>query len=250
MSSYFRMPKRGMMMWQRVARGTGLAVVIFGLNSVVALAAPLAQGEASGQGASLVPVLLPLLMAAVGVERAVEIIWNYLEWLLLGVFRWEASQLKSPQYVQFKSGTSLVFGVVIGILLTNTTGLRLFASLQPLTPGLLDNLPAVWDVLITGFLIGAGAKPAHDLLGIITQLKNLLGNSAIRQREAANAALAEGVLKLAQSEAQATVDIPGIGPARLPGAGIRHYGDDEDKPTEEQSPTERYLDLLRKRTLQ
>jgi hypothetical protein len=195
--------------------------------------------------------LMPLALAAFGVERAVEIIWNYLEWLLLGVFKWEPAQLKSPQYVQFKSGTSLVFGVVIGILVTNSTALRLFEHLAPLAPGLLDGMPAAWDVLITGFLIGTGAKPAHELLGIITQLKNLLGNSAIRQREAAGAALAEGVLKLAQSEAQATLDIPGIGPARMPSpaATLRGFEDEDEEPVAEKPATERYADLLHRRTM-
>lgn len=193
--------------------------------------------------------LLPLFLASFGVERAVEMIWNYLEWLMLGVFKWEPAQLKSAQYGQFKSGTSLVFSVVIGILLTNTISLRLFAHLAPLAPGLLAEVPAAWDVLITGFLIGAGAKPAHDLLGIITQLKNLLGNSAIRQREAAGAAMAEGVLKLAQSEAQATVDIPGIGPARMPlaASNVRGLSEDDNEIVVEKSPTERYAEILQKR---
>jgi hypothetical protein len=198
---------------------------------------------------SLWPAIAPLLLAAVGVERAVEVIWNYLEWVLLGVLKWEPQRLKAPHYVQFKSGTSLVLGIVLGILLTNATSLRLFAYLQPLAPGLVDNLSAAWDVLITGFIIGAGAKPMHDLIGILTQTKNLLGNWAIHQREAAGAAMADGVLKLAQSEAQATVDIPGIGPARLPSGGARGYGiEDEDEPAAEQTATERYVELLRRQT--
>lgn len=196
------------------------------------------------------PVLLPILIAAVGVERAIEIIWNYLEWILLSFGRWQAEQLKSPQYLQFKSGTSLVFGVMLGIIVTNFTGMRLFALLQPTAAGLLDNMPATWDILITGFIIGAGSKPAHDILGILTQVKNFLNTSAIRQRETAAAALADGVLKLAQSEAQAMVDVPGIGPARIPmGSAARGYpGEEEETIGEEKSATERYIEILRSRT--
>lgn len=196
------------------------------------------------------PVLLPILIAAVGVERAIEIIWNYLEWILLSFGRWQAEQLKSPQYLQFKSGTSLVFGVMLGIIVTNFTGMRLFALLQPTAAGLLDNMPATWDILITGFIIGAGSKPAHDILGILTQVKNFLNTSAIRQRETAAAALADGVLKLAQSEAQAMVDVPGIGPARIPmGSAARGYpGEEEETIDEEKSATERYIEILRSRT--
>jgi len=197
------------------------------------------------------PALMPILTASVGVERAIEIIWNYLEWALLSFLGWSPEQLKSPQYLQFKSGTSLLFGAILGILVANFTNIQLFAFLQPAVPGLLDNLPATWDLLITGFIIGAGSKPAHDILGIITQLKNFLGTSAIRQRESAAAALAEGVLKLAQSEAQAMVDVPGVGPARVPmGTGARGLGRDEEDATAipEQSATERYIEILRSRT--
>ena len=196
------------------------------------------------------PVLLPIVLAAVGVERAIEIIWNYLEWILLSFGRWQAEQLKSPQYLQFKSGTSLVFGVMLGIIVTNFTGIRLFELLRPGAAGLLDNMPVTWDTLITGFIIGAGSKPAHDLLGILTQVKFLLNTSAIRQREAAASALADGVLKLAQSEAQAMVDVPGIGPARIPrGPASRGLpGEEEEGETVEKSATERYIEILRSRT--
>lgn len=199
---------------------------------------------------SMWPVLLPILTAALGVERAIEIIWNYLEWILLSFGRWQPEQLKSPQYLQFKSGTSLVFGVILGIMVTNFTGIRLFELLRPTTPGLWDAMPITWDILITGFIIGAGSKPTHDLLGIITQFKNFLSTSAIRQRETAAAALADGVLKLAQSEAQGMVDVPGIGPSRIPqGAPTRSFpGDDDEAALAEQSAAERYIELLRSRT--
>ncbi|MCB0184356.1 MAG: hypothetical protein KDE31_08830 [Caldilineaceae bacterium] len=198
----------------------------------------------------ILPALTPLLTAAVGVERAIEIIWNYIEWALLSFLGWQPEQLKTPQYLQFKSGTSMVLGVILGILVANFMALRLFTFLGPTVPGLLDNVPATWDLLITGFLIGAGAKPAHDILGVITQVKNFLNNSAIRQRESAAAALAEGVLKLAQSEAQAMVDVPGVGPARLPmGGSARGVTIDEEGENEEEaSATERYIAILHRQT--
>ena len=198
----------------------------------------------------IIPALTPLLTAAVGVERAIEIIWNYIEWALLSFLKWQPDQLKSAQYQQFKSGTSMVLGMIIGILVANFTSMRLFAYLSPTVPGLLEGVPATWDILITGFLIGAGAKPAHDILGVITQLKHFLNTSAIRQRETAAAALAEGVLKLAQSEAQAMVDVPGVGPARLPmGAAARGMSaDDDEAAVDEQSATERYIEILHNRT--
>ena len=168
---------------------------------------------------SVWPVILPLLATAVGVERVIEIIWNYLEWLLLTGSRWQPAQLKSAHYHQFKSGTSLILALVLGILIANATGMRFFEQLKVLVPTLLGGISGGWDVLLTGFIIGAATKPIHDLLGVITKLKEFLGYSAIHQREQSSAALAEGVLKLAQSEAQAMVEVPGIGPRACPRQG-------------------------------
>lgn len=207
------------------------------------------QKEPSMDTTGILPALAPLLTASVGVERALELIWNYLEWALLNFLGWQPEQLKTPHYLQFKSGTSMLLGIILGILVANFGGMQLFAFLAPTVPGLLDGVPATWDLLITGFLIGAGSKPAHDILGIITQLKNFLGTSAIRQREAAAASLAEGVLKLAQSEAQATVDVPGVGPSRLPlGAASRGTITGDDEVEDEVAATERYIAILRNQT--
>jgi hypothetical protein len=113
---------------------------------------------------------------------------------------------------------------------------------------LLESVPSVWDVLITGFVIGAATKPMHDFLGIITQTKNLLGSSALKQREAAGSMMAEGVLKLAQSDAQALIDVPGVGPARLATGGRRH-GDDDDEPVSPSiSTTDQYIRTIHERT--
>ena len=192
-------------------------------------------------------VLLPLLAATIAVERFIEVLWNYIDWALLNMRGWQPTDLQNVQYTQFKSGTSLVLGVVLGILIANYTGMRLFDYLRPLTPRLLDAVPPVWDVLITGFVIGAGTKPTHDLLGIITQTKNLLSSSALKQREAAGAMMAEGVLKLAQSDAQALIDVPGVGPARLATGNHRH-GDDDDEPMPSPiSTTEQYIRTIHER---
>jgi hypothetical protein len=217
------------------------------LASQAAQAAPFSQ-EAEDSG-GIWSVLLPLSAAAIAIERLIELMWNYIDWALLNVRGWKATDLKSSQYTQFKSGTSLVLGIVLGILVSNYTGMRLFDYLQPLAPRFLESVAPVWDVLITGFVIGAGTKPTHDVLGIITQLKNLLGNSAIRQREAAGAELAEGVLKLAQSEAQALIDVPGVGPARIaaPGEGMRGEGDDGAPAAP--SATEQYIQMIHERTV-
>ncbi|MCC6168904.1 MAG: hypothetical protein IT329_16910, partial [Caldilineaceae bacterium] len=72
-------------------------------------------------------------------------------------------------------------------------------------------------------------------------------SAAVKQREAAGAALAEGVLKLAQSDAQALIDVPGVGPARIAarGQGVR----DEDEMPPLVSSTEQYIQMIHDRTL-
>lgn len=231
-------------------RLTGLLIA---LNAAALVAAP-AQAAADGQeGAvattpSLWPILLPLMAASLAIERGVEMFWNYIDWVLLNFRRWQPAQIKSPQYVQFKSGTSLVLSVVLGILVSNYTGMRLFDYLRPLVPNFVDSVPGVWDVIITGFIIGAGAKPMHDLIGMLTQTKNLLGNSAIKQRETAGAAVADSMLKIAQSEAQAMIDVPGVGPARLSAPGDTS-GTAEEAERDAFSTAVEYLDDIRNRTV-
>lgn len=194
--------------------GVGAAFLI----NETATAAPLLQDVTLSQGTNIWSVLLPLATASIGVERATEIVWNYAEWAMLSSKRWMPANLKTAQYVQFKSGTSMLLGVVIGILVSNFTGMQLFNYLSGLDSlkNFLSGVPEIWDVLITGVIIGSGAKPAHEILGIITQLKSFLGNASVMQRQAAGAAFAEGVLKLAESERQTMLDVPGVGPTGFP----------------------------------
>ena len=211
-------------------------------------AAPFRQEATENNDPSLWMVLLPLLAASLAVERLIEVLWNYIDWMLLNTRGWEPANLRASQYTHFKSGTSLVLAVVLGVIVANYTGMRMFDYLRPLTPRLLESVPTVWDVLITGFVIGAATKPVHDFLGIITQTKNLLGSSALKQREAAGSMMAEGVLKLAQSDAQAMIDVPGVGPARLATGNRRHIDDDDEPMGSSISTTDQYIRTIHERT--
>lgn len=209
-------------------------------------AAPLQESTTESSSTRALLVVLAITMVAIGVQLIIEVIWNYLEWFLMNVRNWTPSDIKSPQYQQFKSGTSLLIGAVIGIMVVNLTGMRLFQYFEPLIPAFVTDVPAAVDVLLTGLLIGAVTKPLHDLFTLLAKTKDFMGSSAIRQRELASDALASGVLKLAQSEAQALVDVPGIGPARLP---VPPELADREPGSGERSPTERYVDLLHNRTM-
>ena len=167
------------------------------------------------------------MTASFVLERGVEIVWNYLEWALLNFAGWTPARLRSPQFGQFKSGTSLLVAAVLGILIANTTSMPLFAQLEPLAPALLAGVSDSWDVLVTGLLIGASTKPVHEIIGILTHFSDYLANNATKQREQAGAALGEGVLKLAESEAQSMIDVPGVGPTRIDMGGGSDNGDSD-----------------------
>ncbi len=233
--------------WPHVATGLAGACLLLALGTADAHAMPLWQEAAESSSTRVWPVLLVLTSASFGIERAIEIFWNYVDWLLINVRNWQPIHLKSVQYTQFKSGTSLVLGAILGILVVNFTGMQLFQYLQPYAPALLTGISPAVDVLLTGIILGAGTKPIHDLLGVITQFKNYLGNNAIKQREMASSALADGILKMAQSDTQAMIDVPGLGPARLNAPGSLS-GMDSKEEVPAQPPAEQYAERLRNRT--
>jgi hypothetical protein len=194
---------------------------------------------------NLWPLLLALLASAFVVERILELIWNYLEWILLNTKRLHATDIKSSNYVKFKSGTSVLMSAIAGIGLASLFTLHLFAALQPLALGFIGPIPANWDVLLSGVVAGVLAKPIHDVIGIFAGLKNFLDGAAVHQREAAGAALADGVFKLAQSDAQSMIEVPGVGPTRLTGG---YDTEEAGAPVDEQSPTDKYIEILHNRT--
>ncbi len=214
-----------------------------------ALAAPTAQDVAVLATPSLWSVVLAMAAAAFAIERIMELIWNFVEWLVLSARRSRPADLKTATYLQFKSGVSVLLGGILGVLMASVLNLHLFAAVQLRAPGFLVDVPANWDVVITGLVIGVLAKPVHDLIELLAETKNFMSSAAIRQREAAGAGLADGVLKLAQSESETMIEVPGMG--RTPLAGNGDYGahGETTSPTEAQSPTDKYIDLLRNRTM-
>ena len=195
-------------------------LLLVGVLPELALAAGLGQTTVEPAIMPIMPAMVPLAGASVGIERILELGWHYMEWGAMRFFRWRPSDLKTPSYVSFKRSTSLLAGIFMGVVIFNYSGMRLMGYLNPMVPGFLDQIPDLWDVVVTGLLIGAGAKPTHDILGIITQLKQLIGNTALKQRELAGAALADSILKLRQADAPSSyrVDVPGMGTTQVSGA--------------------------------
>lgn len=146
------------------------------------------------------PLIVPMLAASASIERVLEMSWNFAEWGLTGVGSWSATDLKKPAYQQFKSGLSLLAANALGIGIASYTDVRVLTYLQPESLGLFDQVPVSWDIILTGLLIGAGTKPAHDILGLVTRLKNLVGNLGVRQREQAGLYAADASTRMAEQE--------------------------------------------------
>ena len=230
---------------RRLAFGSAGALSAL-LAPSTAQAAPLWQAEAASP--ALGPLLLALLAVAFAIERMVELVWNYLEWILLNTGRLHAADIKSSGYVKFKSGTSVLLGAILGVGFASLFSLHLFAALQPLALGFIGPIPANWDVVMSGVIAGVLAKPIHDIIGVFAGLKNFLDGAAVHQREAAGAAMADGVLKLAQSDAQSMIEVPGVGPTRLTET-YETMGEESAFPKEtDASPTDRYIEILHNRT--
>lgn len=234
-----------MMRSSRLRTVARLAILAATLSPQVAVAAPGRQDTATADP-NLWPLIAGVAAAAFAIERVMELLWNFVEWLLLSGGKRPAATLRTTHYQKFKSGASVLLGAILGIATANALNLHLFAALEFQAPAFAFDVPANWDLVITGLIIGVTAKPIHDLIGLLAETKNFMNSAAIRQREAAGASLADGVLKLAQSEAENMIDVPGMGPTRLTDDG---YSGETPVAGEEKTPTERYIDLLHNRTL-
>lgn len=232
----------GYALLQKLIQGLGLSLVLLGITGGVGLAASPTQEIITTPPSQIGIVIFLLVAAAIVVERVIELAWNYLEWILVRFVRWRPGDLKTPSYVQFKSGTSLLAALFLGVLVANYSGMHLLDYVQPLIPTFLRNILAEWDIILTGIVIGAGTKPLHDLLGIVTHTKNLLGSSALKQREQAGAALAEGIFRLEQASSSYSVDVPGMGTTRVAAGGRAR--DEDGRSTGAEERIEHYAEMI------
>ncbi len=74
----------------------------------------------------------------------------------------------SESYIQAKTAVSVVLGLMLGVVIAAVAQLQMFATLG------VDIVPARFDVLITGLVIGSGSYPVHSLVGILQQGKDTL----------------------------------------------------------------------------
>lgn len=74
----------------------------------------------------------------------------------------------SKNYVNAKAAVSVVLGLMLGVIISALAQLQMFALLG------VSTVPARFDVLITGLVIGSGSYPVHSLVGILQQGKDTL----------------------------------------------------------------------------
>lgn len=74
----------------------------------------------------------------------------------------------SKNYINAKAAVSIVLGLMLGVIISALAQLQMFALLG------VNTVPARFDVLITGLVIGSGSYPVHSLVGILQQGKDTL----------------------------------------------------------------------------
>lgn len=76
---------------------------------------------------------------------------------------------KDPKYISWKRALSIWIGLVIGMIVGvfNEHGFFYYLNLE---------VPRLLDMLVTGFVLGAGSGPLHSLIGILQSTKDMLSN--------------------------------------------------------------------------
>lgn len=79
-----------------------------------------------------------------------------------------ASVTSSDNYKNAKAAAMIILGLMLGVVVAGIGQLQMFALLG------IGAIPARFDVLITGLVIGSGSYPVHSLVGILQQGKETL----------------------------------------------------------------------------
>lgn len=79
--------------------------------------------------------------------------------------------INAPEYLARKRAVCIWFGLMAGLVISVVGDLRMLRYIGIPAPRFID-------MLVTGFVIGSGPGPMHDLIGILQNGKNALGNLA------------------------------------------------------------------------
>jgi hypothetical protein len=83
-----------------------------------------------------------------------------------------AGATSSDDYRSAKAAATIVLGLMLGVVVAAVGQIQMFALLG------IGAVPAKFDVLITGLVIGSGSYPVHSLVGILQQGKDALDSLA------------------------------------------------------------------------
>ncbi len=111
--------------------------------------------------------------------------------------------LESPFYTSRKKVATLIMGLVLGIVLTFATRLRMLAllGLQPASEVGAGAIVPWMDMLLTGLIIGTGSAPVHSLIGLLQNTKDAVGEARALWKGKAIAEV-QGVLAELRREVQ------------------------------------------------
>jgi hypothetical protein len=80
-----------------------------------------------------------------------------------------AGLTKDPKYVATKRMLAIWIGLLLGLIVAILSDLGVFELLQ-------ISVPRILDILVTGFVVGAGSGPMHSLVGILQGTKETMEN--------------------------------------------------------------------------
>ena len=80
-----------------------------------------------------------------------------------------ASLSRDPKYVAFKRMSTIWLSLLLGLIVAIISDTGMCKLLQ-------IRVPRIVDMVLTGFIIGAGSGPMHSLVGILQNVKDALGN--------------------------------------------------------------------------
>jgi len=80
-----------------------------------------------------------------------------------------AGLTKDPKYISWKRMLSIWIGLLLGLIVAILSDTGIFELLQ-------ISVPRILDMLVTGFVLGAGSGPMHSLVGVLQGAKDTLEN--------------------------------------------------------------------------
>jgi hypothetical protein len=113
---------------------------------------------------NFVSLFAPLLAISVLIERILEAVFSVVEGVAITA-TWKAAN--AEQYSRAKQIISIVAGILIGMFLSNSLGVALFAQFG------LQGIDVTADRSVTGAIAGAAAPYSHQIIELLFNLQKL-----------------------------------------------------------------------------